>query len=227
MADYIPSDDAGLISFAGAFNTAMNAVAVPDGETNNELGFSPAEKTALSSAANDLLAAVNALNTAKSASAAARVAKDAAAVELRSLLRSASNRIQSSTNTSDVVRSNFGITIRDTTPTAVAAPTTQPVLFVDTSRRLQHTIAFRDSASPLSKAKPQGVFGCEIYRKVGGTAPSSVAECQFVGLDSASPYIAEYGAESGGAMVHYLGRWATRSGLVGPTSDVISATVVA
>jgi hypothetical protein len=101
------------------------------------------------------------------------------------------------------------------------------VLFIDTSQRLQHTIKFSDSLTPLSSAKPAGVLGCEIYRKIGGTAPASIADCDFLGTDSASPFVVPFGSVSGGQMCYYLARWANRNGLTGPTSDLISATVVA
>jgi hypothetical protein len=49
-------------------------------------------------------------------------------------------------------------------PQAVAnVPTTAtvPAATVDTSKPLQHTINFTDSADPANKRRPRGTIGCE------------------------------------------------------------------
>lgn len=218
--DYIPSDDAGLSAWANNFHTQVNA-------NYEDLGFTALEMTELNTLKSAFATSLATHALEQNTAQYARAQKDAMRATLVSALRSYVKRVQASPATTDAYRVQMGITVPDTTPTAVAAPTSQPVLFINTSNRLQHIVQFTDSMTPLSKAKPAGALGCEIYRKVGGVAPSSVAECEFLGLDSASPYIVNYEAAQGGQMVHYIGRWATRSGLVGPTSDVIGATVVA
>ena len=218
--DYIPADDASLIAFTDNFTQAIEA-----NEAN--FGLVPADFAELDALAGAYGVALQNHNAAQNNARQQKQAKDNAKAALLPKLRNAAQRANISPAINDQRRAALGLTIRDATPTAVSAPTTQPVLFVDTANRLQHIIRFRDSLTPTSKAKPAGVFGCEIYRKIGGDAPASVQECEFVGLDSATPYLLDYGSESGGQQVHYLGRWATRSGLTGPTSDLISATVVA
>lgn len=218
--DYIPADDAGLLSFAETLQAFLN-------DTPADVGLLPADATELGTARGPYELALAASNAAKASNLSTTQTKNLRRAELIPVIRSLVNRIQAFPGTSNTERAALGITIRDTTPTAVAAPVSQPVIFINTSNRLQHTIEFRDSLTPLSKAKPQGVSGCEIFRKVGGTAPVSISECDFVALDSASPYLIEYDVAQGGVMVHYIGRWATRSGLTGPASDVMSATVVA
>ncbi len=39
---------------------------------------------------------------------------------------------------------------------------TVPIGQVDTSKRMEHTISFRDAAAQDTKRKPRGVMGCEI-----------------------------------------------------------------
>lgn len=218
--DYIPSDDAGLDSFADDFGDYV-------ADNNEALGIADADKNLVQSAQANFHSKMTALSAAQTAAQVARADKDASRVALVALLRQQARQIQANPATTDAQRAALGITVRDTTPTAVAAPTTQPVLFVDTSNRLMHVVSFRDALTPFSKAKPAGVSGCEIFRKIGGTPPASIAECEFVANDSASPYVADYDGADGGKMVYYFGRWATRSGLTGPTSDLISATIVA
>jgi hypothetical protein len=218
--DYIPADDAGLVSWATVFTTKL-------GNDFATYGFTEAEETALTDEVESFASLVTSANTAKTTAQSTTQAKNTGKADLVPMLRSAASRLQVHPAMSDMVRSQFGITVRDTTPTAVTAPTSAPIIWVDTKDRLRHTVHFYDELTPNSKAKPNGVHGCEIYRKIGGTAPASVAECEFLGLDTATPYVIDYGAESGGLMIYYLARWATRSGLTGPTAGLQSATVVA
>lgn len=218
--DYIPADDLGLLAFAQTFS---NNLAL----TWEDLGLTQAEQTQMASTFTAFQTIMNTLAAAKNAATIARQQKDATRQDLVNLIRSYARQLQARTDQSDAQLLAYGLRIRDTTPTRVAAPTSQPVLFVDTSQRLKHSVAFRDALTPLSTAKPAGVLGCEIYRKVGGTAPGDLSECQFLGLDSASPFDVPYGSASGGQTAYYLARWANRNGEVGPTSDLISATVVA
>ena len=111
------------------------------------------------------------------------------------------------------------------TLTAAAAAATRPVGVVDTSERLRHTIKFFDESTPQSRAKPSGVMGCEIWVKLGDTAPADPNELQFLGLDTATPYMAEYAGDQGGKKAHYMLRWVTTRGDKGPWSETVSATI--
>lgn len=220
MADYIPADDSGLAAWARNL-----ADQISGSEVN--YGLVAADSVAYEAFVTAFENNLAANSAAQTAARTARQTKDSSKEALGSASRNLARRLQASPLVSDTERILLGLTVRDTTPTAVPPPTSQPVLFVDTSSRLQHKINFRDSLTPTSKAKPAGVLGCEIYRKVGGTAPADLSQCEFVAMDTATPYGVEYQAEQGGQMVHYLGRWVNRNGSAGPISDLISATVVA
>ena len=88
-----------------------------------------------------------------------------------------------------------------------------------------HTIKFADEATPDSKRHPKGVFGCEIYQKIGGAPPADFKECVFRGLDSKTPYAWEFDAADVGKMVHYMLRWRFRDESTSAWSETISATV--
>jgi hypothetical protein len=71
----------------------------------------------------------------------------------------------------------------------------------------------------------------------GGGVPATVddSQCQFLGLDTARPYVAdlsaevltkeEYEGKYGGMKAHYLLRWVTHHGDKGPWSETVSATI--
>jgi hypothetical protein len=108
-------------------------------------------------------------------------------------------------------------------------PTTAsvPVGVVDTRNRLQHIISFTDSSDPSNKRRPRGVVGCEIWVKIDGPPPGNESECTFLALDTATPYVAQFGPEHAGKTAHYLLRWQFKDGSYSPWSETISATITA
>jgi hypothetical protein len=119
-----------------------------------------------------------------------------------------------------------GITVPDIISTPAGAPTTAPTATVDTGERLQHTIHFRDTTTPTSKAKPPGVRGCEIWMKIG-TPPVDAGELSFVALDTRTPYVATFDGADGGKTVTYWLRWVSTRDEKGPWSAPVAATVTA
>src|SRR6266536_7259 len=55
---------------------------------------------------------------------------------------------------------------------------------VDTSQRLRHTIQFVDESTPTSRAKPDGVAGCEVWVKVGDPAPADAGALKYLATDT-------------------------------------------
>lgn len=127
---------------------------------------------------------------------------------------------------SDADRVSLGLSSRDRVPTASVAPATQPVAKVDFSVRLQHKIAFSDSNTPTSKAKPAGVHGCQIWMKLGGEAPATAKELQYIATDTATPYLLEFDGADAGKTAYYWLRWVNKRGQSGPWSVPVSAMVV-
>jgi hypothetical protein len=100
---------------------------------------------------------------AAAAAEAARQAKDAARVSLEAEIRPIARFVQGYIKTTDADRANMGITVRDGSLTPAAPPTTRPLVRVDTSRRLLHTLRFSDESTPTRRRKPRGVLGAEVW----------------------------------------------------------------
>jgi hypothetical protein len=96
---------------------------------------------------------------------------------------------------------------------------------VDTSQRLRHTINFVDEVTPTSRAKPDGVQGCEIWTKVGDAPPAGPNEVHYLALDTRTPYTVEFDSGDGGKTAHYMLRWMSTRGEAGPWSQTVSATI--
>ena len=87
-----------------------------------------------------------------------------------------------------------------------------------------------DANTPTSRAKPDGVRGCQIWMKVceqGEQAPNDPKQLTFVATDTKSPYVLQFEGFEGGMTVYYWLRWENTRGEVGPWSDAVMATIPA
>jgi hypothetical protein len=191
MADYIPSSDADFDAWSRNFvdNVVANAAA---------LGISPAQVTSLQGGQADWGAKYPASNAAQAAVNSAVQAKNDSRSGYEDLIRSLANIIQSSQQVTDAQRQSLGLNVRSTTRTAVGPPTSKPVGSIDTSQRLRHTVSFVDESTPTSRAKPDGVQGCEIWIKVGDPAPGGPNDVHYLALDTRTPYVTEFEAADAG-----------------------------
>jgi hypothetical protein len=133
-------------------------------------------------------------------------------------------RIQLHPGTTDAHRARLQITVRAKTRTAAGVPDTRPVVEIDVSTPRRHILNFRDEGA-TRKAKPAGVMGAEVWRSLADTPPTDPSQCQFLSLDTETPYVADYaGAQAGKRAFYYL-RWVNKQGQPGPWSDLFSATI--
>src|ERR1035437_2032269 len=157
--DNIPPADPDFNNWLVPFSNYVNTNAAA-------MGLAPNDIAPLTAAVATWGTAYPAHTTAAAATAAT-TNKDQARTAIESLTRPLIQQLQASPKVTNAQRNTMKITVRATTRTRASVPQTAPMATVDTSRRLQHIIDFRDTASPKSKAKPAGVAGCEIWGKVG------------------------------------------------------------
>jgi hypothetical protein len=219
MADYIPAADGDFDAWQTNFITYASANAAA-------LGLDPLVDIPPLTAAQGVWATDYPANTAAQAAAeAARQAKVAARGGLEGVIRPLVARLQASGDVDDAERQALGITVRDTIPTPVEPPKTRPVVSVDTSQRLQHTISFADETTPTRKAKPAGVRGAQLWVKVGDPAPTDPSELTFLATDTRTPYLAAFEGADANQVAHYMLRWESTRGETGPWSETASATI--
>jgi hypothetical protein len=222
MAGYVPAADAEFDGWQENWVTfaAANAAA---------LGLDPLVDIPAIQAAQTLWDTdYEAHLTAQAAAQAARQAKDAERATYVALLRSFSQQIQKRTGTTDEQRAGLGITVPDTEPTPVPAPTTAPLLNLVTSERLRHVVEASKTADEGSGlGKPVGARGVQIWRKIGGAAPVSESELEFVSEFTRTRITLDYVMSQGGLTVYYQARWVSTRGETGPWGEMASATVVA
>ncbi|MBP1640473.1 MAG: hypothetical protein H6Q17_2056 [Bacteroidetes bacterium] len=152
-------------------------------------------------------------------------AKDDARYDFEPALRSfVAEYLTSNSKVSDADRTRLGLNVRSESRTSSPVPDSCPVGRIDFSARQQHTIHFSDEATPTSRAKPDGVHGCEIWMKVG-EAPASVADLTYLTTDTATPYVVTFNESDAGKTAYYRLRWVNTRNERGPWSALISATI--
>jgi hypothetical protein len=151
-------------------------------------------------------------------------AKKAARKVLLKEYRSQRNQAYADDDVTDESLAAADFPPRDHVKTASAAPSSAPIGWVDFGRR-KHTIHFRDSASPDSEAKPKGIKGCQIYRFISETAPTSDEDFSWMVTDSDSPYVASYNLNMAGKKLWYMMRWISNGDELGEWSEMIEATI--
>ncbi|MBC6475240.1 MAG: hypothetical protein GDA48_22510 [Hormoscilla sp. GM102CHS1] len=134
--------------------------------------------------------------------------------------------LQHNPKITDVHRLGLGITVPDPSRTSVVAiPTTAPVVQVDLSKRFEHIINLADKETPNRRRKPKGVTGCEIWVKIGDNIPKEANELRLVNVARTTPFNAKYSGNEVGKMAHYMLRWVTSRGELGPWSQTYSFTI--
>src|ERR1041385_1139939 len=217
MSDYIPSSDAEFNAWQLNFVSFVSTNAAA-------LNITPQQVTSLAEQQNEWIVKYP-LSTAKQAELNSAVqGKNDCRSLYQDFIRSLVGMMQSNPNVTDAHRQSMGITVRSTSRTAVGPPASKPVATVDTSQRLQHTINFVDELSPTSRAKPEGVQGCEIWMKVGDPAPAGPNDVHYLALDTRTPYTVEFEAADAGKTAYYMLRWMSTRAETGPWSATVSGT---
>jgi hypothetical protein len=133
--------------------------------------------------------------------------------------------LSSNKKVTDSDRTRMGLTVKSGTRTAVAVPTSIVEATIDFSVVLQHNLHFYDQYSSGSRAKPDGVHGCEIYIKIDGDAPVDNSEFDYLATCTSTPYLVNFEGNKIGKKIWYRFRWVNTRGEVGPWSTVYGAIV--
>lgn len=150
MPDYIPAGDAQFHAWQNNFIVYVNNHLI-------DLGLVAGDVVDLNATAATWTTDYPAHTAAQTAAQAARQAKDGARDGFQDVIRPLVRRLQASPDVDDSERAAMGITVPDREGTPEGPPKTRPVVSVDTSQRLQHTIAFADEATPTRKAVASGL----------------------------------------------------------------------
>lgn len=161
---------------------------------------------------------------------AARQNKDEARRALETQARPVTSFIQGYPKTTDADRATIGITIRAAGGGATPAPTSKPLIVVESAGRFTHELRLVDESTPTRRARPRGVERAEVFvafTPTGTPAPNDFNAFRYVQSVSDGSTVLSYESPQGGMQAHYLARWVTRRNAYGPWSETSSATVAA
>lgn len=220
LPPYIPPKDADFNNWLLNFSTLLSANPPLYGLTSTDAANVATVTTAWT-------AAYTPVTSPSTKTAMAVSAKNTAKINALSTVRPYAQQISLNAGVASGDKTAIGVNPRTSTPTPVTAPTTNPVLTLQSCSNLSAYVRFRDSAAAVSvKAKPYGVLQLQL---AGATSPTVVTDPTSLPLKATptkSPFVLTFSSADIGKQFYCAGRWVTRSGLTGPWSPIISFTVV-
>lgn len=220
---YIPASDALFSAWLLNFSTLLTAAPTVYGLTApdavNVAGVNSTYQAAYTTATDPI-----------TRTAGTVAAKDVARAAAEAVVRPYAVAISLNPAVADMSKADIGVTIRATTPTPVPAPSTAPIIAIDSAIPLQQTLSYKEPGA-TGKYKPAGVVGCEIYRAIGTVAAVDPTQATYFGTVTKSPFRIPFGSGDQGKVCTYFGRWVTRSGpsglaQAGPFSAPLVVTVM-
>lgn len=218
--DYIPTKDADLVNWSANFSAVITA-------TPTDYGLTSGQATSYATLDANFAAAYTVATNPATRTIVTVAAKDSARASLVAQARQLAQIAQKYPAITPTLLATAGLTVRNTVPSPIPAPTTWPILSLLSSASLQHTIRYKDSALIQPRGLPFGAVAIELYVLVGPTPPASIADCRYVGQFSRMPMTVNFTGADAGKVANYLCRYITKTGLTGPTSPGLSATVPA
>ncbi|MFI4859791.1 MAG: hypothetical protein ACIAXF_03815 [Phycisphaerales bacterium JB063] len=150
-----------------------------------------------------------------------RDAKAALIADIRALVRI----IQGYPGTTDAMRRDLNITVRDNTPTPVPVPEEHPLLEVVAVMGRKVKIKLR----PLTgegRAKPDGVVGSTLYYAVGESYPEELEGWVFKGISSQTTFeVTLPPTVAGGAKVWFTSAWFNGKSQTGPSCPPVETRI--
>ncbi|MGE0000472.1 MAG: hypothetical protein AB7F50_01170 [Fimbriimonadaceae bacterium] len=214
MPDYIPNSDANFDGWASTFRTNFGTLAAG-------LGFTPADITAVNNAYTAWSTAYAANIAAQNAAKGAAQTKTNQRKAAESVVRNFVTRIQANPATTDTIRAQLGITIKDTSRTPSPPPTESPLIELDWSKRGQVTIHVGNNPGNENSNKfPYPAKSVLLQYKLAG------GEWQYLAVSSTSPFVHVVGNSTAQTM-QYRAAYINSKGQQGPWSEADAAYVAA
>lgn len=160
-----------------------------------------------------------------SASKVATTTKNVSGKDLKTLIRSAKAQISANPLTTDAMRIDLGMPLKDMIPSKISAPAGVPILTLNFGKAETVIVSAQDSLAGLSKAKPEGAVGFDLFEFIGVNPPVSPQVWTYVGNVSAQSHELGYEESQRGLRIHFKACWRTAKGLQGGFGAVVSCTI--
>jgi hypothetical protein len=171
---FLPVREAELVTWSLNWKTRITA-------TPTTFGLTAAQATAYGTLHDEFVEAYNACNSDATNSRSATITKRACKAALIAEARRLAAIVQAFPDTTDTMRSDLGLTVRDAEPSPIPAPGRAPNILVKSTDQNTVHIRLVDPAEPTRRGKPDGVEGIAVFSFVGDEAPSTTAGWKFEG----------------------------------------------
>lgn len=224
QAPYIPAPKALFALWIANFAALIAA-------TPTDYGLIAGDAATISAAADAYAAAYTASETPETRTSATIAEENAQRASATATVRPYAVQISRNPAVSNELKVGVGVNLPNATRTPIPAPTTQPVLIHNGSSHLTAALAFRDTETPFSKAKPFGATALEVRRTIG-TAPAVDPDTALLAaMITKSPFSLAFISGDVGKVATLWGRWTTRSGpagvaQAGPWSAALSFGII-
>lgn len=220
--DFLPSRDQDLSAWADNFDVKITA-------TPTAFGLLAAQATVFHGLALDFSTRLATATAPATRTKGNIEAKDTSRAALRANARALAKIVNAYPGTTNAMRADLGLTVRDVTPTPVPTPATQPVVSIEGTGGGQCLLRLVDETTPTRKAKPAGVSAAVLFGKIGlasDAPPTDAQDSRFFAVATRSTRTIDLPAGSVGKTLWVLAQWMNDRGELGPFS-VVTSTVIA
>lgn len=216
---YIPNGDADFENWLANFSTLLTAAPATYGLIAADAAAVAAQQAAWSAA---YTAAIGGTTRGPFTIAT----KDTARVTALATVRPYAQLIANNAGVSVDDKIAIGVNPRTNPPSPITVPATYPLISVVSATMLNHVLRFRDQlASPSVKSKPYGVMSVQLFGMTSVTPVTDPTTLPLIIAATKTPLQVNWDSAAANKLAYYAGRWATRTGLVGPWSPIVAFTV--
>lgn len=221
---YLPAQDAAFDTWFNNFSTLLT------GSPTN-FGLVAGDATTVATSFTAWNSAYVAATTPATRTAVTIAAKDAQRTLSEAVLRPYAVDISRNPAVTNADKTAIGVSLPNSSRTPIPPPLTVPALTLVGAIHFLHTLAYRDTSTPTTKAKPPGAIGVEMWRVVSTLPSTDVSLANQIGVFTKSPNNIGYTTPDVGKTATYWARWVTRSGpggqvQVGPFSAPLSVGII-
>ena len=216
--DFIPPNDDEFEAFQKKFTAGVLASSEPYGVTPEEQQMLQVEQTGWEKSLKDLRAAEDIVR-------AAHQGKNEHRASYVTVIRGVARKVNGSINITNEARVSLGLNPHAQTRTHIGVPETRPLGRVEAMGKHRLVLHWVDGMTPHTRKKPHGVHACQIWLKIGDTAPVDEKGCELVATDTATPYVYDFKPEDQGKIAYWMLRWVNPKGEPGPWGHVVSGVV--
>ncbi|MEM1097344.1 MAG: hypothetical protein AAGH92_01015 [Planctomycetota bacterium] len=216
---FIPASDSELNVFGLNFTSYLEAAPTP-----GTYGLSDADASAFADAQAAYTAALAKANAEATRGPLSIAQKDNAKKTFKDVIRKTAAIVQAFPGTTDDMRAELRLPVRDTVPTPIPAPAAELKISVEAVSGTQFHVRLSDPEHPPRRRKPDHATTATLLYHVGETAPTTIEGWTLSGTVSKTRTIVQVNPQTTpGSKVWFIGYWSNGKGESGNPGQPVAA----